>query len=501
MKKMRIGDWQLAIFLMVALAAGMARAYPPAPASQAAVNAGTEPYLYVTPKTLAGAGMVTNGAAGGILPLKTKLGFVATRCRYNETFTGANTWFSCRTMHVAKDDITSLEAFWQNFGGSDSTNGTAILSASIEFPSNNFTQLTFSNYVYGTSAPGTIIKSDLVVLNTKIPKGSIFWSRYYYTNSTGIWYSQYADGSVDQAQFNSTGGTDKTMTAGPMGSYSTISYYPLAIVGYTAKPSVLVIGDSRAFGLGEIPECYTALHGLRGAERYFETKYAGSLLSEPGETLAGFVAYPTNRMYFTNFASVVIFDLGINSIGAALVASYSNAVAMFTTCPVIGCTLEPYTTSSDNWATLSGQTVTGSEAYRVSFNNMLRWGQIQGVYSCLDLAAPVESAQNSGLWAITGLTGTNTFTSDGLHPSTIALKAEAASIADIFASVPMLGANGGTVNGSLTVASNLNVQGICYLPTNSSTQLLPPGLCGFWPSNNDLYWKTPLKTNLIILGH
>lgn len=37
------------------------RAYPPAPATQASVNAGTEPYLYVTPKTLAG----WSGSSGG----------------------------------------------------------------------------------------------------------------------------------------------------------------------------------------------------------------------------------------------------------------------------------------------------------------------------------------------------------------------------------------------------------------------------------------------------
>ena len=54
-----------AALAMLFLAPGVqtpVRAYPPAPASQAQVNAGTEPYLYVTPATLAGK---TGGGGGG----------------------------------------------------------------------------------------------------------------------------------------------------------------------------------------------------------------------------------------------------------------------------------------------------------------------------------------------------------------------------------------------------------------------------------------------------
>jgi hypothetical protein len=51
----------LILILAVMLVAFVAQAYPPAPASQSAVNAGTEPYLYVTPLTLAG----WTGGSGG----------------------------------------------------------------------------------------------------------------------------------------------------------------------------------------------------------------------------------------------------------------------------------------------------------------------------------------------------------------------------------------------------------------------------------------------------
>lgn len=48
------------LILTVFLAAAV-RAYPPAPATQAQVNAGTETYKYVTPATLAGLNPLTNG--------------------------------------------------------------------------------------------------------------------------------------------------------------------------------------------------------------------------------------------------------------------------------------------------------------------------------------------------------------------------------------------------------------------------------------------------------
>ena len=55
------------ILAVVVMIGGTVRAYPPAPATQAQVNAGTEPYLYVTPKTLAGAGVITQNVSAAVL--------------------------------------------------------------------------------------------------------------------------------------------------------------------------------------------------------------------------------------------------------------------------------------------------------------------------------------------------------------------------------------------------------------------------------------------------
>lgn len=43
--------------------------------------------------------------------------------------------------------------------------------------------------------------------------------------------------------------------------------------------------------------------------------------------------------------------------------------------------------------------------------------------------------------------------------------------------------------------------GALVMPTNIVAFASPSGYVGFWPSNYDLYWVTPLKTNLVVLGH
>lgn len=401
--------------------------------------------------------VVTNNSAGGILPLKTKLGFVATRCRFNEALNTGSFYLLSRTTHVARDNISQIQLCFQNSDASGVIHGTNILSASIEFPSNNFTQLTFSGNAYTTSTV-PIIKSDLVTLTMPIPDGAVFWCRIWSTNAAGVYVTQFGDAALDQSSAYTTGGVDKTMLPGPMAGFNTGGQTPLAIIGYTAKPSVLVIGDSRSHGLYDYPDSAGSLDGCRGAEKYFERKYAGCLIGIPAESIAGFMAISTNQTYFTNYATTVLFELGINSIatGQFFLGQYSNAVSLFSTLPVIGCTLEPYTTSSDNWTTLSGQTPTSNESYRVALNNALRSGQIPGIYSCLDLAAPVESSLNSGLWTVNGSpNGTNALTWDGLHCVSKGYNAEASSIPDIFAATPTLGVNGGFVNGSLNVQGSV----------------------------------------------
>src|ERR1035437_6172043 len=62
--------WVVISIFYFLLSVFTSRAYPPAPASQAQVNAGVEPYLYVTPKTLARAtGLISQGLVFGSLTL------------------------------------------------------------------------------------------------------------------------------------------------------------------------------------------------------------------------------------------------------------------------------------------------------------------------------------------------------------------------------------------------------------------------------------------------
>lgn len=113
---------------------------------------------------------------------------------------------------------------------------------------------------------------------------------------------------------------------------------------------------------------------------------------------------------------------------------WSQIFALYPTMRIIAATLAPRTTSTDAWATTTNQTPIAGEADRLSVNAWLRAGApidptaktvvavgtsgalLAGqaghpLYGYFELADVIESARDSGLWAV----GTTT---DGIHPGT-----------------------------------------------------------------------------------
>jgi len=78
---------------------------------------------------------------------------------------------------------------------------------------------------------------------------------------------------------------------------------------------------------------------------------------------------------------------------------------------VIACTQPPETTSSDAWATTANQTVTATEAVRTATNTYVRTKPAP-VYAVWDIADLLETARNSGIWALVSAAAA---TGDGLH--------------------------------------------------------------------------------------
>lgn len=369
---------------------------------------------------------------------------------------GSITTIMSRNYQVANDNISQLKLIFANFYayGEQNNGGTATVTASVEYPAGTFNQVTFSGGSTSVSiSPGSSATSDFITLSTPIPVGAPFWIRTWYSNSSGILYNGYGYGATGYDSSTYPSVSDQTMNSGWTGTASGNEYRPQAVIGYTSKPSILFVGDSRThYSDG------SDAGGLYGMQRFFGKNYGFADVGQSSESLTSFLANHTQRMLLAPYASHVINQLGINDIAGSLSTVKSNytALANLFTVPVFGTTLLPYTTSTDNWSTVANQTVKSSEGNRVSFNNSVRNRELAGYSGYIELADSVESARNSGRWSANGTAYFMTI--DGLHPNPGAFTAMRS------ASIPIYGENTArpdptlnNVNRELNVWNNFSV--------------------------------------------
>jgi len=319
-----------------------------------------------------------------------------------------------------------------NGGTEKGPGGVATVSAAISY-SNVITVLPFAGGNY-TNIPDGAMAATLPTACPLIPQGAVFYFRTYYTNGAGVILNQNGTGPLEYSAFGTTG-ADHTQDTSIPGSVGTgnYSYGPIAILGTTIKPSILILGDSRDWGVGDVNYFNTGGGAMptfaNGIARLFVPYYGYCNVSCPGDIWTTYTS-ATNRMYFTNFATFVWTDLGINEwqggTPSLLLQHATNFYRLFSV-PVCVETLSPYTTSSDGWFTLANQTVNASDTYRTNFNALLRNHMMPNVSHYCDVAWVTESdsinAQNSGKWNIWATTNINGYalasrtnmTVDGLH--------------------------------------------------------------------------------------
>jgi len=361
---------------------------------------------------------------------KPYLGFVAGQGRVPNALVSGNKVFGSRQAFIAAVDITNIQVVLPNFYGNNGdetgSGGAATVAASIMYPSGTFNQLLFSGQQYSNVPSGTMAFSDLKS-QPRIPQGAMFWVCAYYTNGAGIIY-QPSSSPYDYGELGATG-SDKTTNGASMSQLNAANpmYGAIAVLGNTTKESVLILGDSRDYGYADVNS-----FGNAGGSQRFPSPYLGIdrvICPYYGScnlavNSAQFFNYTThsNLMYFTNFATVVWCELGINGIGATTFGLATNFYSRFSV-PVYQETLSPETSSSDGWMTLANQTDTGGP-YRTNFNTLVRSHLVPYLAGYYDTAAiATESSLNSGKWQVlqsTNFPGLTTacltnFTADGLH--------------------------------------------------------------------------------------
>lgn len=349
------------------------------------------------------------------------LGQVATRSMLNDDFMppGSAQYCNGRTPHIARDNITQLQAEWGNWyvsanPGFAETNapGTALISMGIEYPVGVFTPMKVNGAASFSCGSGANVLTDK--LNIVIPYGAQFWFRMYLYNALGFPYVAgfTADQRADQWEMGLGVGTDKSLGGAIAVANWVWGCYPLALIANTTRVAAGVYGDSRFSGGKDLVDDTSFDQGE--AARSLGPFYAYANLATKGDYASKFLVSNAKRLYLQKYYSHIFTDYGNNDIlvagrAAAAVATDMAAIAaLFPGKPVFGVTAYPYGLSG-TYADLVGQTINAAvNTQRVALNGMVRAG-LPGYRGFFDIADAIESSRNSGKFAPASLTD------DGTH--------------------------------------------------------------------------------------
>jgi hypothetical protein len=319
----------------------------------------------------------------------------------------------------ARDNITSLRVVWSHWYGNGVSPGAGknlTVEAELEYPAGVYTPITFNGASTKTTGPLTNITSDAVKVS--IPNGAIGLVRGLYTGCCNLHRGPNAtigEGSV----FPATG--LNLVTARSATFNANFFYSPSAIIGTTNKRSVMILGDSRPSGLGDV---YTRADGSYGNAGGALNAYAWAQMVQWGGKASDYLAgVGALQDELVAYATDVVCELGVNDLwnggaggtnAAAVLATLAALRARYGNKRFHGCTAEPISTSTDSFATLLNQTVFYNNTQLQVLNAALLANGM-GYDKPLDFAAISESSLGSGKWKVDGTTFK--YTGDGIHQS------------------------------------------------------------------------------------
>lgn len=357
-------------------------------------------------------------AGGGTNPLAPFLGQVATRTYLPDASNTTNKQLRSRSAHVAMDTTVNPTVIFPNFFvdgfGAGATyaelgvGATSTITASIEYPSGTFTQITFSGSASGTiPSIGTLLGTATVT----IAKGDWFWVRAFINNAGGIVFSLGGIGSGagnvpgnfnlgDVLDSAVSGLTDNTMGGAYTATSGTSRYSPIIIAAQTALPAVLVIGDSKAYGENDAGD---NSGDIGETQRWLHPFFATANWGVRGRDASQFVANCTIQTSFNSYFTHLINEDGVNCFihGQTALQAATNTDALAAKFPTLKkyvTTILPSATTTDNYATTINQTTASYNAGRVTENNRRR-GVPTPWLGCFESADAVESSRDSGLIA------------------------------------------------------------------------------------------------------
>lgn len=363
------------------------------------------------------------------------MGLVGTRPLMLSGFDSTKTALNARRYHYARKDIENdhvLEisgfgvaalsggGFGIQNGAETGPGANMTVSASIEYPAGVFTQAKFGGLATGTVPNGGLITSDPVPLS--IPNGSKYYTRYHIECSAGIlFYTTAGNGAGrdvpggDNFHSGTIGSlSDNTMGGSYTDDVSTDrAYGAVALGGLTSQVSPYLLGDSRFAGLFDTPSDDMGVGSRAVGPLYGYIN--GGVSSD--RAVWFITSYLQRLTLIQKYCRSVILELGTNDIvaggrtGSQALADRTTIRSILKDYNLYDTTIEPRSSSSDNFTTVGSQTTNASNPDR----NIINAG-VRGLPKYFELAYLIESAPNSGLWNADGVTP-NLYTVDGVHHS------------------------------------------------------------------------------------
>lgn len=370
------------------------------------------------------------------------------------TSDGVATGINSVTMHKAATTAADIRIVWANWtsagsngADADGTNNVNV-TVQIEYPTNTFWPVAFGGVSSVTTpkviAPGATVVSDAVVALPVIPVGAVFAVHAYLTvASGGRWINTHRPNSMPNSSWcvgegYTTGTSETNMSGQALVSPITSGMMPgpVTILADAVEPThktVIGLGDSIMQGSISNRGVGQQYLSVRLADRagIFTIGRSGGTGAEL-TTLRGKYRWP-----LLSTADVMVVGYGVNDLSASptLATLQASLIAIWQKAygragKVYQTTITPWTNSTDNFITTTGQTVRTSEGTRTAFNDWLRAGapiNAAGVavvvgtagaivagqsghylVGYLEIADSCETARNSGIWKIPG----NSFTAD-----------------------------------------------------------------------------------------
>lgn len=326
-----------------------------------------------------------------------------------------------QTRHFARDDISSLQLLISNWWTNGSTTiaeaspgSPMTVTASVSLDRTTWYPVTWSGLSSGTVADGSNLLSDALAIS--IANGTQFYIRVWKSCAGGITYAgTYSDSTSDELFMIGTSVADKTTGGTFTGNANSFFGGPTAVIGQTRKPTVLIIGDSIAYGY---QDSYTpsVAGDLGKIAPSIGASLAYIMAARISDSAVDFLASNAKRVSLAQYVTHVIGAHGRNDLdkgrSTAQVEADILSVASLFTVPVWWDTVSPLSTSTDSWATVANQTTASTNTKRGQVNNWLR-GVPAGLAGVFDTCAAIENdvANNDGKWKAGPITG------DGQHPN------------------------------------------------------------------------------------